>query len=408
MKEAIAAWGVLMLSSVMFCTASVAAQMQAEPAAASDVLGIQIHGFASPGFLLSTGNNYLAKTKRGSLEFAEVGLNFSRAFGDQLTTGIQLFARDLGPIGDYSAKLDWFYVDYHPRDWFGVRAGRIKIPFGLYNEFNDVDAARVSVLMPQSIYPIENRDFLLAQTGGEVYGYLPFASAGAVEYRLYAGTIFLETQSSSTQPYEVASLDNPYVLGGRILYSPPIEGLRVGGSLQVLRLDALLDFSPKVYAPLQTAGALPETFDGRVEVEVPALLWVGSAEYVHRALQLAAEYSRWHVERRSDTPALFPESNTTSERMYARASYVTTPWLTLGAYYSLLYADVDKRRGRAAYQRDAALTLRFDLTDHWLLKLEGHYMSGTAALRSALNGDRPLSQLEKDWFLLAIKTTAYF
>lgn len=408
MREAIAALGVLMLSSVMFCTASVAAQTRADPDASSDVLGIQIHGFASPGFLLSTGNNYLAKTKRGSPEFAEVGLNFTRAFGDQLTTGIQLFSRDLGPIGNYSAKLDWFYVDYHPRDWFGIRAGRIKIPFGLYNEFNDVDAARVSVLLPQSIYPIENRDFLLAQTGGEVYGHLLLGPVGAVDYRLYGGTIFLETTSSPGQPYDLVSLDNPYVFGGRILYAPPIEGLRLGGSVQVLRLDARLLFDPKVYAPLQTAGALPQSFDGRVDIEIPALLWVASAEFVSQGLQLAAEYSRWHVESRSDTPALFPESNTTSERMYAMVSYVTTPWLTPGAYYSILYADVDKRSGRAAYQRDAALTFRFDLTEHWLVKLEGHYMSGTAALRSNLNGDRPLSQLDKDWFLLAAKTTAYF
>jgi len=407
-RDAIAAWGVVMLSSVVLCVAPAATQAQVDPDASSDILGIQIHGFASPGFLLSTGNNYLAKTKRGSPEFAEVGLNFTRAFGDQLTTGLQLFARDLGPIGNYSAKLDWFYVDYHPRDWFGIRAGRIKIPFGLYNEFNDVDAARVSVLMPQSIYPIENRDFLLAQTGGEIYGHLPLGPVGAVDYRVYGGTIFLETPSSPGQPYDVRSLDNPYVFGGRLLYGPPIEGLRVGGSVQVLRLDAELLFDPKVYAPLQAAGALPTGFDGRVDIEIPAFLWVASAEFVSQGLQLAAEYSRWDVKSRSSTPALFPESNATSERMYGMVSYVTTPWLTPGAYYSLLYTDVDKRGGRAAYQRDAALTVRFDLSDHWLLKLEGHYMSGTAALRSTLNGGRPLSQLDKDWFLLAIKTTAYF
>ena len=27
-------------------------------------------------------------------------------------------------------------------DWLGMRAGRVKIPFGLYNEVNDVDSGR--------------------------------------------------------------------------------------------------------------------------------------------------------------------------------------------------------------------------------------------------------------------------
>ena len=30
-------------------------------------------------------------------------------------------------------------------------------------------------------------------------------------------------------------------------------------------------------------------------------------------------------------------------------------------------------------QHDVAATLRFDINSHWLVKLEGHYMTGTAA-----------------------------
>ena len=97
--------------------------------------------------------------------------------------GVQIFARDLGPIGDYGVKADWFYLDYRWRDWLGVRAGRNKIPFGLYNDASDADSARVPVLLPQSVYPTRNRDFLLAQTGVEVYGYLGLGPGGALDYR---------------------------------------------------------------------------------------------------------------------------------------------------------------------------------------------------------------------------------
>jgi hypothetical protein len=69
---------------------------------------------------------------------------------------------------------------------------------------------------------------------------------------------------------------------------------------------------------------------------------------------------------------------------------------------------MDKRAGRQDYQRDLALSFRFDLNEYWLLKLEGHYMNGTAALDPALNGGQQQKALAKDWAAFLVKTTAYF
>src|SRR5687768_171548 len=114
---------------------------------------VEVHGFVSQGAVLSTGNDYLVRSQRGSVEFFEAGLNLSTEVADRLRVGIQLFARDLGSLGDYSAKVDWAYLDYRWRRWLGLRAGRIKLPFGLYNEFSDIDSARLPILLPQSVYP---------------------------------------------------------------------------------------------------------------------------------------------------------------------------------------------------------------------------------------------------------------
>jgi len=70
-----------------------------------DATALQVHGFASQGALLTSDNNYLARTERGSVEFTEAGINFTKAFDDQLSTGIQLFARDLGPRGQLHGEL---------------------------------------------------------------------------------------------------------------------------------------------------------------------------------------------------------------------------------------------------------------------------------------------------------------
>jgi len=357
---------------------------------------VEVHGFVSPGFIWTTDNNYLAKSKKGSFEFTEVGLNFTAPLTEKLHAGVQLFAHQLGPVGNYTPKADWFYLDYRFDDYFGIRAGRVKIPFGLYNDTSDIDVARVPVLLPQSIYPASNRDFLLAQTGAEIYGRVDLRAAGAFEYRIFTGTIFLDVANQSTLNTQVSSIDVPYVAGQRMIWETPVEGLRVAGSMEALRLDASFALS-------QPAGP-PKS----VDVRVPATLWVGSAEYQHKRLLLSAEYSRWFVRIDSSDLTVLPQANDVSERAYGMASYRIKDWFQPGAYYSLYYPDIHHRDGRQEVQHDVAGTLRFDINRHWLVKLEGHFMSGTAGLTTTLNDNTSLSQLEKNWGVFLVKTTAYF
>jgi hypothetical protein len=396
------------------------AAAHAEDADGSSPLGIEVHGFVSQGFIKTTSNNYLAEhSTTGSFEFSEVGINFSKQLTDRMRVGMQLFTHDLGPLGNYRTRFDWFYLDYRFWDFLGVRAGRTKLPFGLYNENNDIDAARVPILLPQSVYPVSNRDFLLAQTGGEVYGIVPLASAGSLEYRLYGGAIFYDTADATST---LSNVRGPYIFGARLMWQTPIEGLQLGASAQRLRLDGDAIFSAAQIGQLQMAGQLPSDFSGPLKFQIPATLSVASIEYSAHDLLLATEYSRWWVNLTSSVPS-FSVPETVSERFYLMAAYHVTPWFTPGAYYSVLFPNVDNRKGespaygsppgtpplgRAAYQHDLALTLRYDLNSFWLLKLEGHYMHGTAGLSSALNPNQPLSSLTEDWGVFLVKTTAYF
>ncbi|MET0595699.1 MAG: hypothetical protein ABW133_23580 [Polyangiaceae bacterium] len=379
--------------------------VRVHPARADDSPPVEVHAFVSQGFIKTTDNNYLADSKRGSFEFTEVGLNFTKTLSDQMRVGMQLFTRDLGPIGNYTPQFDWFYLDYRFWDWLGVRAGRTKLPFGLYNETNDIDAARVPILLPQSVYPVTSRDYLLAQTGFELYGRIPFEGAGALEYRVYGGTIYIDT--TPAQIATIPKLGVPYVAGGRVMWQLPF-GLQAGASVQALRLD--FDYQPPaaLVSSLQMAGQLPADFRGPMRVEAPVLLGVGSIEYQLDDWLIAAEYSRWRTKLESPVQIIVPSSDTVSERGYVMTSYRVLPWFTPGAYYSMLYKDVDHRSGRDAYQHDVAATLRFDLNDHWLLKVEGHYMNGTGALSTGLNDGKALNTLPKEWGLLLLKTTAYF
>jgi hypothetical protein len=360
--------------------------------------GVEVHGFVSQGAFISTGNEYLAHSKRGSGEFFEAAINLSTEVADRLRVGLQLFTRDLGPIGNYNANVDWAYLDYRWREWLGLRAGRIKLPFGLYNEFSDVDSARLSVLLPQSMYPIRSRDFLLAQTGFSLYGSASAGGLGGFDYQLALGTIFLDAGGNPT----IRETDVPYAAAAQVYWRTPLPGLRLGGSALALELYIDADLGPPV-------GAV------KYRLEDVHLL-VASLEYAAQGWLIAAEYGRWRgdIEVTPALPGIATELD--DERFYGMLAYRFTHWFEAGGYYSVHFVDADDRSGRGdpmrfapehrAYQRDLAVTVRFDVNEHWLFKLEGHYMVGTADLNST--DVLETGALARSWGLFLAKTTLSF
>ncbi|HEX2657473.1 MAG TPA: hypothetical protein VHU40_04345 [Polyangia bacterium] len=369
-----------------------------EPAPALDLAGdeaapsVEVHGFASQGYILTTGNDYIAPdTKHGSFHFTDVGLNLSKNLSEKIRFGVQAFAQNFAPGGNFNLQADWFYLDYRWRDWLGVRFGRLKIPFGLYNEINDVDSARVPVLLPQSTYPIQGRSFLFAQTGVELYGFARSRAAGALEYRLYLGAIFIDPAILVPPGSEVQlKLNVRYVGGGRLFWETPLEGLRLGVSVLSIHLDV-------------DALAQGMTFP----IANQSLLSMASAEYVAHRLVLTAEYALWHAHQDSVLPS--SAFTGTSERSYAMLSYRVAPWFQPALYYALYFRDVHDRGGNSTTrQNDGALTLRFDATENLIFKIEGHLMEGTAGLTAPLSISEPPVDPERVWGVFLLKATGYF
>lgn len=81
-----------------------------EPVADTGLLSLEPHGFASQGFILNTGNYLVADSTRGSFQFSELGLNFSKELADKLRFGVQFFAQNFGPTGNYTPQVDWFNI----------------------------------------------------------------------------------------------------------------------------------------------------------------------------------------------------------------------------------------------------------------------------------------------------------
>jgi hypothetical protein len=100
-----------------------------------------------------------------------------------------------------------------------------------------------------------------------------------------------------------------------------------------------------------------------------------------------------------------------SDTWYAGAAYRVNKWLEVGSYYTEDYPNMANRNGQGtavpsdAYQKDLALSFRFDPKPWWVFKIEGHYIRGTALLED--NANNPVRNGD-GWFMLAVKTTFSF
>jgi hypothetical protein len=381
-----------------------------EPAATTE-RAIQIHGFVSEGAFWSTSNDYIGKSSRGSVKLFEVGLNVSTEVAERLRVGAQLFARDFGAFED-PPRFDWAFLDYRFRAWLGLRAGIIKMPFGLYNEYTDIDSARLPILMPQSIYSFVNRDVLLSHRGFAAYGNYSLKSAGELEYQAWLGTLSIPHNALTLAGATLDEIDTKYITGAQLFWQPPVEGLRIGGTFIRTSIDFHLTLAPSTVAALIMAGLVPADFNGRVMIAQRPDTWVvGSAEYIRGNWLFAAEYSRAFKHQQSDLPVVLPTFDEDSERFYAMATRRMSSSLELGGYYSVHHLDADDRGGHDmkyaerfyAWQRDLAATVRYDVNDNWLWKLEGHFIDGTADLPAAAN-PKP----DRYWGLVLLRTTVTF
>ncbi len=100
---------------------------------------VQVHSFASQGFMYSNENNYLsAPTSNGTLALTDFGANISAQVTDKFRIGAQIYDYNLGDLGNWYPQLDWATGDYRFKDWLGVRAGKVKTVLGLFNDVQDM------------------------------------------------------------------------------------------------------------------------------------------------------------------------------------------------------------------------------------------------------------------------------
>ncbi len=427
---------------------------------------VEIHGFISQGYMMSDDNNFYASTEHGGTsQFNEVGLNFKSNVSDRLMVGIQFFTRDLGRLGNNEVTIDYAFADYSLTSWANLRAGKVKLPFGLYNMERDVDMLRTFVFLPQSFYNEGWRDSANAMNGAGLYGYIPAGLAGTFVYNVYGGNTSVDNDSGVVRLFENAmptemGMD---VIGTDVNYTTSwtlawesifgVEGLRIVGGMWDVDLDfniehnngkvSFWDTDAETGATINpytiiAAGGITDLAaqesiintalaNGTYTAErsngfmhVRNLTSSLSLEYAMDDLVLAAEIMQNDLTFEFD---LFPGGVEAYRTLgwYASLTYRVTDWLELGTCYGEYYANKNDKKGKKIedwggsqaprpWQKDLTFATRFDLSSSWVFKLEVHSIDGATLLfrdenKSDANG---FPIYEKNWVLAAAKLSYSF
>ncbi len=358
---------------------------------AFDLGQVVLHGFASQGYLKTSEHNYIyAETEEGTFEFNEAAISLSSQLTPKLRVGIQLLARDLGRLGNNEITLDWAYADYLHRDWLGFRFGKMKRPYGLYNETRDIDAVRTFVFLPMNIYDPVSREIYLATQGLGLYGTFP----GGVSYEIQYGRPDMDENCGVAKNaewllgIEIDSLRAKQTPSLAVRWEP-LQGLTLGASYFDLSWEA-------------------DTSIGLLSIETMSP-YVASIEYERGPLVVASEY-RYYVNVAVVNGSTMVD--TAMESYYASASYRCNEWFELGGYYSVLFTDkhdrdgeryeVEGRPAALAWRHDWAVATRFDINEYMIFKLEGHYLDGL------IQAEPTSPDPSANWFLFAAKLSVVF
>jgi len=335
---------------------------------------LQFHGLVAQGGLLSSHNNYLtAKTSQGSTQWTEAALNLSGTVADNFRAGIQLHTYRLGELGQLKLDIDWAYGDYRLREWIGFRAGKVKTPLGLFNDTQDIDNLHLWSLLPQGIYPADNRSWTLAHTGGDLYGRADLPPGfGSVSYQGYFGSRtadseggYFKAAADAGLPVEAGAFGRLY--GGDLRWRTPLRGLTAGASV------GLADVTGHVVVPKVP---LPVTIQSTSDTNTAVY-----GEYEHGKFYAAGEFRRriWNL---AQPDFRIQVASLDSRAWYVMGTYRVHPKLNLGAYYShfeyaRLVAVAPIAPG-GAYGDDWVAAARIDPNPYLYLKLEAHYLNGNA------------------------------
>lgn len=361
-------------------------------------LDYQIHGFAAQAYLISEGNSYYGNSEDGSHDFYEAGINGSVNLGHGLLASAQGVIRDAGETDSGKPRLDYALIDWAalqtPTATGGIRLGRVKNAYGLYNDTRDVMFTRPGILLP-SVY-LEGaglRSLFFSSDGAQLYGTRTY---GEHEVGIeFSAALDRELSDREKRSLSGGTMELPNDVRVEDLFFVRVRDEWSAGrfSLALSHVRAGLVLEPTAMLPLN--------LDGDFQ------LYMLSGRYNAERFSLTAEYQTTRGEGRSTFEGEF---KVTADGGYLQADYRFSPLWTGFLRYDASFSDLHDRDGRdAAAESGVPRTSRFahaavtgvnwTYGEHWGVRAELHRIYGTATAPAL---DNPDGANDSHWTLFAI------
>ncbi len=388
----------------------VAANVQADTSVSNlpQSSSFQYHGAFTQGAFHTSDNNFYGQSDDDiSFDFTELSLNASYKLLPNIRLAGQVLYRQAGATSD-DVVIDYLFVDgnfYSSEETnAGLRLGRVKNPYGLYNDARDIAFTRPGILLAQSIYPDTLRD-LFVSTDSLMFYANHFTDSGQWSLELGVGKPRVDKLAN----LDLDGVDDEEVLLGRLLFEDSSERWRVAFSAMRGELSFLFDVSADLGLPPMPPIKTPIVFDlYLLSLQYNWHDWTFSGEY---QLSMAGSDSPG-VEIPSRFGPMFIDLDfeENGEAYYLQAEKRLSAQWTALARFDVDYSEKDDRSGEAyaqqrggeaysRYSKDYTLGLRWNFRSDMMLNFEYHNIEGASWLPLLDNPDGPSS---KYWDMVAV------
>jgi len=367
---------------------------------------LQLHGFLTQGVVITSDNNFLGQSnKKASVDFREIGVNASLRPTSDVQLSVGLLSHKAGRTDNGNVRLDYGQIDWtvssSEQGRSGIRLGRVKNAYGLYNKTRDVAFTRPSILLPQSIYFERTRNLTVAADGAELY-LDRYGEAGSLFVTFALG--YPQVGSEASKVAMIGSnrrgnLESKLMPIFQAIYEGDGGKYRLG--FTNVHIDA--SYNPGVGDFLQ-AGRQNFTAN------------IFSAQYNAERWSLTGEYSLRSISSQGFGSS-FPDAAFNAPSYYVQGSYQLAPKWGAILRYDVMYADSKDRDGKefaaatsrpsfTRFSKDWTAGMRFDVTPKIMLRAEYHRVDGTGYLPVQDNPNP--SSLERRWNMFMLLASFRF
>ena len=299
-----------------------------------------INGYGYQDYRQTNANFSDGASQRGTWANNFFALVMSAKFTDRDTAWAQLQTGGSDPT-----RFTWAFVDHRFNDNLSAHVGRVKFPYGIYNEFIDNKWLQLSAVLPSAY------NFSGADMGYDAYSGVGLDwTSGSLFTQVYGGNIFVPDPGNDDHA-------DRRLIGARFTWNTPYEGLR----FLVSANEAHIEYNVNV-------GSGPSTTLTQLGREDRAML---SVDYVSDRFDIKGEYNYHKV------PFFVPigDPTTISNAWYIQGGYKMGLW-TPYVRYDSYQADQRDASDPSKYQKNWVVGVNYKINGNVNARIEDHVIRG--------------------------------